>query len=75
MDCRNGLQKLLGVLISVVMPLGIALSATHLGMGSAILASLQISVGSIVVIYIDEVLRKGYGLLPAIPLFTTANIW
>ncbi|KAK1632085.1 hypothetical protein QYE76_006400 [Lolium multiflorum] len=70
----NGLQKLLGVLISVVMPLGIGLSATHLGMGSAILASLQISVGSIVVIYIDEVLRKGYGLLSAIPLFTTANI-
>ncbi|KAM0866328.1 hypothetical protein ACQ4PT_042697 [Festuca glaucescens] len=65
----NGLQKVLGVLISVVMPVGIALSlsAAHLSMGSTILASLQISIGGVVVIYLDEVLRKGYGLLAAIP--------
>lgn len=68
------LKGLLKVLISVVIPIGCALSATHLGMRSAILASLQISIGGVVVIYLDEVLRKGYGLLSAIPLFTTANI-
>jgi hypothetical protein len=67
-DCRNRLQKVLGVLISIVMPI------MHLGMRSPTHV-LQVSIGAVVVIYLDEVLRKGYGLLSAIPLFTTANIW
>lgn len=75
-DCRTGgLKKALGVLFSVTMPVRDVLSATYMGVGSAILVALQISVGSVVVIYLDDALRKGYGLLPGIPLFTAANVW
>ncbi|CAM0952140.1 unnamed protein product [Alopecurus aequalis] len=70
----TGLQKVLGVLLSVATPVDAALFATNLATGSALLASLQISVGSVVIIYLDEFLRKGYGLMSAIPLFTAANI-
>ncbi|CAM0952139.1 unnamed protein product [Alopecurus aequalis] len=70
----NGLQKVLGVIITIAMPVSRVLSAANLGMGSAILTSLQISIGGVVVIYLDEFLRKGYGFLSAIPLFTAANI-
>ncbi|KAE8785133.1 Protein transport protein Sec61 subunit alpha [Hordeum vulgare] len=70
----NGLQKVLGVLISVVVPVGNALSMGHWSVGASILISLQVFVGSVIVIYLDEVLRKGYGLLPGIPLCTTANV-
>lgn len=75
MCCRNGLQKVLGVLISVAVPVGNVLSARHWSVGASILISLQVFVGSAIVIYLDEALRKGYGLLSGIPLCTTANVW
>lgn len=70
----DGLQKVLGVLISIAVPVGNVLSARHRSVGASILISLQVSVGSVIVIYLDEALRKGYGLLSGIPLCTTANV-
>lgn len=49
--------------------------ALERGVGASILISLQVFVGSAIVIYLDEALRKGYGLLSGIPLCTTANVW
>nr|XP_020179205.2 protein transport protein Sec61 subunit alpha-like [Aegilops tauschii subsp. strangulata] len=35
----------------------------------------KVFVGGVIVIYLDEALRKGYGLLSGIPLCTAANVW
>ncbi|XP_044378824.1 protein transport protein Sec61 subunit alpha-like [Triticum aestivum] len=70
----GGLKKALGVLFSAAIPVRDVLSATYLGVGGAILVALQISIGSVVLIYLDDALRKGYGLLSGIPLFTAANV-
>ncbi|KAF7066341.1 hypothetical protein CFC21_072342 [Triticum aestivum] len=70
----GGLKKALGVLFSAAMPVRDVLSATYLGAGSAILVVLQISIGSVVLIYLDDALRKGYGLLSGIPLLTSAHV-
>ncbi|XBH93084.1 hypothetical protein VPH35_084083 [Triticum aestivum] len=70
----NGLQKVPGVLISAAVPVGHVLSARHWSAGASILIWLQVFVGSAIVIYLDEALRKGYGLLSGIPLCTAANV-
>ena len=36
---------------------------------------LQILFSSIVVIYVDDILKKGYGLLSSVSLFTATTIW
>jgi protein transport protein SEC61 subunit alpha len=45
------------------------------GTDNAVLILLQILLSGVVVIYLDDILKKGYGLLPSIPLFTATHIW
>ncbi|KAL6626651.1 hypothetical protein ACP70R_030377 [Stipagrostis hirtigluma subsp. patula] len=74
---RNGVQKLLGILLALGLAIGNVLAssiASKLSTTDAILIVLQLFFGGVIVIYLDEVLKKGYGLLTGIPLFTTANV-
>lgn len=75
---RNGGQKLLAILIAF----GLATSSvlgpcitSKLNTRDAVLISIQFFVGSVIIIYLDEVPKKGYGLLSGVPLFTVANTW
>ncbi|KAL6650698.1 hypothetical protein ACP70R_009623 [Stipagrostis hirtigluma subsp. patula] len=73
----NGLQKLLGILIAAASSIGKVLVSTiadKLSTGQTILIVLQLFFGGVIVIYLDDLLRKGYGLLSGIPLFTTTKI-
>lgn len=73
----NGVQKLFGILIAAALPVSSVLVSTIAGKhstGQAILVVLQLFSGGVVVIYLDELLRKGYGFLSSIPLFTAINI-
>ncbi|WVZ95260.1 hypothetical protein U9M48_041051 [Paspalum notatum var. saurae] len=73
---NNGSRKLLAILIAFGMSVRetlVACSACS-SMDTALIV-LQLFLGAVIIIYIDEVLRKGYGLLPSgISLFTVANI-
>lgn len=75
---RNGVQKLFGIIFAAALPIGNVLISTIVGKlstGQAILITLQLFFGGVIVIYIDELLKKGYGLISSIPLFTATNIW
>lgn len=77
---RNGAQKLLGIFIAIGEALVYILSgaygsADQLGVGNSILIIFQLCSASIVVMYLDELLLKGYGLGSAISLFIATNIW
>lgn len=65
---------LLTVTGAVTRVLGLC-SVSKLGTGNAVLILLQIIISGIIVIYLDDVLKKGYGLLSGISLFTAATIW
>lgn len=54
--------------------LGLCLSG-KVGTDIAVIVFLQILFSGIVVIYLDEILKKGYGLLSSVSLFTAATIW
>lgn len=72
------MQKLFGILIAAALPVSNVLVSTIAGIystGQAILVVLQLFSGGVVAIYLDELLRKGYGFLSGIPLFTAINIW
>ncbi|KAL2931003.1 Protein transport protein Sec61 subunit alpha [Bienertia sinuspersici] len=63
----NGAQKLLGILIAVGEAVAYVLSGMYgsvgqLGVGNAILIILQLCFAGIIVICLDELLQKGYGL-------------
>ncbi|MQL73742.1 hypothetical protein Taro_006090 [Colocasia esculenta] len=63
----NGAQKLLGILIAVGEAVAYVLSGMYgsvsqLGTGNAILIILQLIFAGIIVICLDELLQKGYGL-------------
>ena len=65
--CRNGAQKLLGILIAVGEAVAYVLSGMYgsvgqLGVGNAILIIIQLCFAGIIVICLDELLQKGYGL-------------
>jgi len=47
----------------------------QLGVGNAILIILQLFFAGIIVICLDELLQKGYGLGSGISLFIATNIW
>jgi protein transport protein SEC61 subunit alpha len=50
-------------------------SVGQLGVGNAILIIVQLFFAGIIVICLDELLQKGYGLGSGIPLFVATNIW
>ncbi|CAI8606855.1 unnamed protein product [Vicia faba] len=75
----NGAQKLLGILIAVGEAVAYVLSGMYgsvgqLGVGNAILIILQLFFAGIIVICLDELLQKGYGLGSGISLFIATNI-
>ena len=77
---RNGAQKLLGILIAVGEAVAYVLSGMYgsvsqLGVGNAILIIVQLCFAGIIVICLDELLQKGYGLGSGISLFIATNIW
>lgn len=77
---RNGAQKLLGILIAIGEAVAYVLSGMYgsvsqLGVGNAILIIIQLCFAGIIVICLDELLQKGYGLGSGISLFIATNIW
>lgn len=79
-SCSTGAQKLLGVLITIGEAVAYVLSGMYgdvrdLGAGNAILIIVQLFFAGIIVICLDELLQKGYGLGSGISLFIATNIW
>ncbi|KAE8728747.1 Protein transport protein Sec61 subunit alpha isoform 2 [Hibiscus syriacus] len=74
----NGAQKLLGILIAVGQAVAYVLSmygsVGQLGVGNAILIIIQLCFAGIIVICLDELLQKGYGLGSGMSLFIATNI-
>ncbi|KAL5717551.1 Protein transport protein Sec61 subunit alpha [Ranunculus cassubicifolius] len=74
----NGAQKLVGILIAVGQAVlyvvsGMYGSVDQLGVGNAMLIIAQLCFASIIVMCLDELLHKGYGLGSAISLFIATN--
>jgi protein transport protein SEC61 subunit alpha len=75
----NGAQKLLGMLITIGQSTAYVMSgmygdAKDLGAGNALLIVLQLFFSGIIVLILDELLQKGYGLGSGISLFIATNI-
>ncbi|OMP11336.1 SecY/SEC61-alpha family [Corchorus olitorius] len=75
----NGAQNLLGLLIAIGEAVAYVLSGMYgsvgqLGEGNAIMIILQLCFANIIVICLDELLQKGYGLGFGISLFIATNI-
>merc|ERR1740117_1724120 len=78
-DLFSGAQKLFGLLITISEAVAYVLSGMYgdvkdLGAGNAILIILQLFVAGVIVIILDELLQKGYGLGSGISLFIATNI-
>jgi protein transport protein SEC61 subunit alpha len=74
-----GAQKLFGILITVGEAIAYVVSGMYgdlgtLGAGNAILIILQLFAAGMVVLILDELLQKGYGLGSGISLFIATNI-
>ena len=66
------------ILFTVMGALARLLGLCSLGkvsIGNAVIVLLQILFSGIVVIYLDDILKKGYGLLSSVSLFTATTIW
>jgi protein transport protein SEC61 subunit alpha len=75
----QGAQKLLGIIITIVEAVAYVLSGMYgdvkdLGAGNAILLIAQLFTAGVLVICLDELLQKGYGLGSAISLFIATNV-
>merc|ERR1711981_1140823 len=75
----SGAQKLFGMLITVGEAVAYVLSGMYgdvkdLGAGNAILIIMQLFCAGVIVIILDELLQKGYGLGSGISLFIAVNI-
>merc|ERR1719409_2105123 len=75
----QGAQKLFGMIITIGEALAYVVSGMYgdvreLGAGNAVLIILQLFVAGIIVIILDELLQKGYGLGSGISLFIATNI-
>merc|ERR1711906_3125 len=75
----QGAQKLFGMIITIGEALAYVLSGMYgeikeLGATTAILIILQLFVAGVIVIILDELLQKGYGLGSGISLFIATNI-
>ncbi|EEC75983.1 hypothetical protein OsI_13101 [Oryza sativa Indica Group] len=71
-------QKLLSIVITAGEATAYVLSGAYgsvgvLGAGNAVLVVLQLVLGGMVAIFLDELLQKGYGFGSGISLFTAAN--
>ena len=75
----SGAQKLFGILMTVGEAIAYVISGMYgdvreLGAGNSILIILQLFVAGMIVITLDELLQKGYGLGSGISLFIATNI-
>eukprot|EP01097_Dermamoeba_algensis_P001601 TRINITY_DN15_c0_g1_i1.p1 TRINITY_DN15_c0_g1~~TRINITY_DN15_c0_g1_i1.p1 ORF type:complete len:478 (-),score=122.77 TRINITY_DN15_c0_g1_i1:123-1556(-) len=75
----NGAQKLFGMVITIGQGLAYVLSGMYgdvsdLGAGNALLIIIQLFFAGIIVMVLDELLQKGYGLGSGISLFIATNI-
>merc|ERR1719389_1271486 len=75
----QGSQKLVGMLITLGEAVAYVLSGMYgeiseLGAGNAILIIIQLFIAGIIVIILDELLQKGYGMGSGISLFIATNI-
>eukprot|EP00455_Lapot_gusevi_P011839 TRINITY_DN1553_c0_g3_i1.p1 TRINITY_DN1553_c0_g3~~TRINITY_DN1553_c0_g3_i1.p1 ORF type:complete len:475 (+),score=225.57 TRINITY_DN1553_c0_g3_i1:73-1497(+) len=75
----QGAQKLFGLLITLGEAVAYVLSGMYgdvadLGAGNAILIILQLFFAGVIVLILDELLQKGYGLGSGISLFIATNI-
>jgi protein transport protein SEC61 subunit alpha len=75
----NGAQKLFGILITVGEAIAYVVSGMYgdlgtIGAGNAILIITQLFLAGMVVLILDELLQKGYGLGSGISLFIATNI-
>jgi len=75
----SGAQKLFGMLITFGEALAYVLSGMYgdvkdLGAGNAILIILQLFCAGVIVLILDELLQKGYGMGSGISLFIATNI-
>ncbi|KAI5069522.1 hypothetical protein GOP47_0015823 [Adiantum capillus-veneris] len=75
----NGAQKLLGIMITIGEAVAYVLSGmygniSNLGAGNAILVIMQLFCAGIIVMCLDELLQKGYGLGSGSSLFIATNI-
>jgi protein transport protein SEC61 subunit alpha len=75
----QGAQKLFGIVITIGEAVAYVLSGMYgdvkdIGAGNAILIILQLFLAGIIVIVLDELLQKGYGLGSGISLFIATNI-
>lgn len=75
----QGSQKLFGMLITIGEAVAYVLSGMYgdvkeLGAGNAILIIIQLFFAGVIVIILDELLQKGYGLGSGISLFIATNI-
>ena len=78
-ELLNGAQKLLGVLITIGEAVAYVVSGMYgdvkdLGTLNAVLIIMQLIFAGIIVICLDELLQKGYGLGSGISLFIATNI-
>merc|ERR1719199_1871973 len=75
----SGAQKLFGMLITLGEAVAYVLSGMYgevkeLGAGNAILIIMQLAIAGVIVLLLDELLQKGYGLGSGISLFIATNI-
>merc|ERR1719201_3271335 len=75
----QGAQKLFGMIITIGEALAYVLSGMYgeikeLGATNAILIIMQLFIAGVIVILLDELLQKGYGLGSGISLFIATNI-
>jgi protein transport protein SEC61 subunit alpha len=75
----NGAQKLFGMIITIGQGSAYVLSGMYgepneLGFGNSILIITQLFFAGVIVIILDELLQKGYGLGSGISLFIATNI-
>jgi len=75
----SGAQKLFGILITVGEAVAYVVSGMYgdvreMGAGNAILIVVQLFCAGLIVIILDELLQKGYGLGSGISLFIATNI-
>lgn len=68
-------KKILGDLDSLWSSLGVYGSLSLLGVGKAILIVLQICLATTMMMCLDDLLEKGYGLGSATSLFIATNAW
>lgn len=75
----QGVQKLLGLGITLVEAVVYVMSGMYgdldkLGTGNAIMIVLQLFIAGVIVLLLDEMLQKGYGMGSGISLFIATNI-